>query len=66
MPKREVPKLNRDNFAAWKSVMKLHLGSIGDYAKTSIIINHIDPIGPLIADDLRKMKEHNQAMLEIA
>ena len=46
--------------------MKLHLGSIGDYAKTSITVNHIDPAGPLTADDLSKKKEHNQAMLEIS
>ena len=66
MSKREVPKINRDNFVAWKNMMKLHLGSIGDYAKTSIIVDHVDPIGPLTADDLNKKKEHNQAMLEIA
>ena len=66
MSKRAVPKLNRDNFVAWKSLMKLHLVSIGDYAKTSITVNHIDPAGPLTIDDLSKKKEDNQAMLEIA
>ena len=29
-------------------------------------MEHIDPAGPLSADDLNKRKEHNQAMLEIA
>ena len=66
MSKREVPKLNKDNFVAWKILMKLHLGSIGDYAQTSITVDHIDPAGPLIGDDMNKKKEHNQAMLEIA
>ena len=66
MSKREVPKLNRDNFVAWKSMMKLHLGSIGDYTQTSITVDHIDPVGPLTIEDLSKKKEHNQAMLEIA
>lgn len=66
MSKREVPKLNRDNFAAWNRLMKLHLGSIVDYAKTSIIVEHVDLVGPLSIDDLNKRKEHNQAMLEIA
>ena len=66
MSKKEVPKLNRDNFVAWKSLMKLHLGSIDDYAQTSITIYHKDPVGPLAIDDLSKKKEHNQAMLEIA
>ena len=66
MSKREVSKLNKDNFVAWKSLMKLHLGSIGDYAQTSITVDHVDPTGPLTADDLSKKKEHNQEMLEIA
>ena len=66
MSKREVPKLNKDNFVAWKSLMKLHLGSIGDYAQNSIIADHVTPAGPLTTDDMNKKKEHNQAMLEIA
>ena len=47
-------------------MMKLHLGSIGDYTKTSIIVDHVDAVGPLIVDDLSKKKEHNQAMLEVS
>ena len=66
MSKRDVPKLNRDNFSTWQSLMKLHLGSISDYAKNSIIVEHTDLVGPLSANDLRKKKEHNQVMLEIA
>ena len=66
MPKREVPKLNRDNFAAWKSLMKLHLGSIGDHAQTTIIVEHVDPVGVPTVEDMKKYKEHNQEMLEIA
>ena len=66
MSKREVPKLNRDNFVAWKSLMKFHLGSIGDSAQTSIKVDHIDPTRPLTKDDLSKKKEHNQVMLEIS
>ena len=66
MSKRDVPKLNRDNFVAWKSLMKLYLGSIGDYAKNSITVDHVDLVGHLTVDDLSKKKEHNQAMLEIA
>ena len=33
MPKREVPKLNKDKFLAWKILMKLHLGGLGDHAQ---------------------------------
>ena len=66
MSKREVPKLNRDNFTTWKILMKLHLGGLGDHAQSTITIEHFDPVGAPIAKDMRKKKEHNQAMLEIA
>ena len=66
MSKREVPKLNKEKIVAWKSLMKLHLRSIGDYARTSITADHVTPVGPLIVDDMNKKKEHNQEMLEIA
>ena len=66
MPKREVPKLNKENFIAWQSLMKLHLGSIGDYAQTSIVTEHVDPTGTLTAEDMKNKQDHNQAMLEIA
>ena len=59
MSRRELPKLNRDNFFAWQSLMKLHLGGIGDYAQDFITIEHVEPSTP-IADDLRKRKEHNK------
>ena len=59
MSKRKVPKLNRDNFATWKILMKLHLGSIGDYEQTSIIVEHVDPASVPTAEDMKKKKEHN-------
>ena len=64
MSKREVPKLNKDNFPAWRSLMKLQLAGFGDHAQNYITTKHVDPTTPL-ADDMRKKKEHNQAMLEI-
>ena len=66
MPKREVPKLNKENFIAWQSLMKLHLGSISDYAQTCIVTEHVDPTGTLTAEDMKNKQDHNQAMLEIA
>ena len=66
MPKRESAKLNRDNFVVWKSLMKLHLGSIGDHAHTIIIMEHVDPTGVPTAKDMKKKKEHNWALMEIA
>ena len=66
MSKRKVPKLNKDNFTAWQSLMKLYLGSIGDNAKTSIVVEHVALAGVPTVEDMKKKKEHNQAMLEIA
>ena len=65
MSRREVTKLNRDNFSAWHSIMKLHLGGIGDHAQDCITTEHVESTPPT-TDDLRKRKENNQAMLEIA
>ena len=28
--KREIPRLNKDNFSAWQGLMRVHLASIGD------------------------------------
>ena len=58
MAKREVPKLNRDNFPTWKSLMKLHLGGIGDHVQSSIIVEHFNPVGVPTVEDMKK-KEHN-------
>ena len=66
MSKREVSKLNKDNFIAWKSLMRLNLGGIGDHAKFSIIVEHVDLVGVPTTKDMKKKKKHNQAMLEIA
>ena len=66
MSKREVPKLNRDNFPTWKILMKLHLEGIGDHAQSLIMVEYVDPIGVTTIEDMKKKKEHNYAMLEIS
>ena len=66
MSKREVPKINRDNFPIWKILMKLHLGGLGDHAQSTIITKHVDPARALTVEDLKKKKERNQTMLEIS
>ena len=66
MSKREVPKLNKDKFPAWKILMKLHLGGIGDHAQYTILVEHVDPTRYPTVEDIKKNKECNQAMLEIA
>ena len=59
MSKREVPKVDKDNFPAWKSLMRMHLGGIGDHAQSSISVEHVDPTGVPTAKDMKKKKEHN-------
>ena len=59
MSKREVPKLNRDNFLAWKSLMKLHLGGLGDHGQSTISTVHVDLARAITAEDWKKKKEHN-------
>ena len=56
MSKRDVPKLNRDKFLVWKSLMKLHLGGLGDHAQSTITTKHVDPTGALTVEDLKKKK----------
>ena len=66
MTKRKVPNLNRDNFLAWKILMKLHIGGHGDHAKSTITTEHVDPTRVPTIEDMKKKKEHNQAMLGIS
>ena len=46
--------------------MKLHLRGIGDHAQSTIIIEHVDLVGAPTTEDMKKKKEHNQAMMEIS
>ena len=66
MYKKEVPNLNKENFPAWKILMKLHLAGIGDSTKYYIEHDYVTPVAPLTTQDMRAKQEHNHAMLEIA
>ena len=59
MSKREVPKLNRDKFSTWQSLMKLHLEGLGDHAQSTITIERVDLVGAPTTEDMRKKKEHS-------
>ena len=65
MSKRDVRMLNRNKFLAWKILMKLHLGGLGDHAQSTITTKHVDRTRALTTEDTKK-EEHNQAMLEIS
>ena len=59
MSKRDVPKINRDNFPTWKILMKLYLGGIGDHAQSTITMEHFDPTRVPIIEGMKKKKKHN-------
>ena len=65
MYRREVPKLNKEKFPAWQSLMKLHIFGIGDTAWNSVENAYVDPTRTLTIEQLKETKEHNQEMLEI-
>lgn len=65
MYKKEGPKLNKENFPTWKSLMKLHIISIANSAWPTVENGYLAPTITLTSKQLKVRKEHNQAMLEI-
>ena len=59
MYKKEVPKLNKENFPTWQSLMNLHIARIGDTTWTSIENRYIVLTGTLFAQELKEKREHN-------
>ena len=64
--KREIPRLNRDNFLAWQGLMRLHLASISDIGLKYLDEEYVDPIGTLSMNDIAEKKTHNTMMIDIA
>ena len=64
--KREIPRLNRDNFSAWQGLMRLHLASIGDTGLKYLDAEYVEPTGTLSANDIAEKKTHNNMMIDIA
>ena len=64
--KREIPRLNRDNFSAWQGLMKLHLASIGDSGLKYLDTAYVEPSSTLSASDIAEKKTHNNMMIDIA
>ena len=50
--KREIPKLNRDTFATWKGLMRLHLDTINDLGCNYLDAKYKTPIGTLSVEDI--------------
>ena len=66
MYKKKIPNFNKENFLAWKSLMKLHLSRIGDSSLTNVTTRFVEVTEPRTTQQLREKREHNQEMLEIA
>ena len=64
--KREIPRLNRDNFSAWQGLMRLHLASIGDTGLKYLEAEYVEPSSTLSANDIAENKTHNNMMTDIA
>ena len=64
--KREIPKLNIDNFLTWQGLMRLYLASIGDLGWKYLDKEYIAPIGTLSVGDNAEKKNHNTMMIDIA
>ena len=64
--RREILKLNQDNFVAWQGLMRLHLGSINDSSHKYLDKKYKTPPGTLSIEDIAEIKNHNIMMIDIA
>ena len=63
---REIPKLKRDNFIAWKGLMRLHLATFSDSSCKYLDAEYKTPTGTLSVEDIAEKKNHNIMMIDIA
>ena len=59
MKRREVPKLNKENFLAWKSLMRLHIVGIGDGEIHYLDNEYVDIPSSMIGQQMKEKHEHN-------
>ena len=64
--KRQISKLNRENFVAWQELMRLHLANISDLDYKYLNVEYKTPIGILSVKDIVVKKNHNIMMIDIA
>ena len=63
---REILKLNRDDFATWQELMRLHFPTISDLGYKYLDVEYKTPTGTLTVEDIAKKKNHNIMMIDIA
>ena len=64
--KREILKLNRDNFSAWQGLMRLHLATISDLGCKYLDIEYKTLTRTLSIEDIAEKKNHNIITIDIA
>ena len=64
--RREIPKLNKDNFRTWQELMRLHLSTIGDTGFYFLDNQYVAPPRPMTIDQMMDMQKHNIMMIDIA
>ena len=64
--RREIPKLNKDNFVAWQELIRLHLDTISDSGCTYLDFEYKTPSGTLSVGDIAEKKNHSIMMIDIA
>ena len=64
--KREIPRLNKNNFSAWQGLMKLHLAAVGDTGLKYLDEKYEEPSGTLSVNDIAEKKTHNNMIIDIA
>ena len=50
--RREIPKMNRDNFVAWQGLMRLHLGSMSNSGCKYLDEEYKTPTRTLLVEDI--------------
>jgi hypothetical protein len=62
---REIPKLNKDNFQAWKELMNFHLKNISNLGLKYLENACKAPTRRLIIEEIAKKKNHNIMIIDI-
>jgi hypothetical protein len=64
--RREIPKLNKDNFVAWKDLMKFHLATISDSGLKYLENAYKNPTRTVTVEEITEKKNHNFTMIDIS
>ena len=64
--RREICKLNKDNFKTWKELMRLHLSTIGDSSLKYLDTKYVAPTRTMTTEEITERNNHNIMIIDIA